>query len=114
MGYPNLHALEEAGGLDALYVEPGVSSASSTSDAGTPMTISANQASEHAPASATEARLYTISWDEDSALALIFSNPPSASADAAQATRDAIPASEPSAVGPANAQAPGATLHTAP
>src|SRR5439155_24911499 len=26
MGYPSLHALEEAGGLDALYVEPGVSS----------------------------------------------------------------------------------------
>ena len=28
MGYESLHALEEAGGLDALYVEPGVSSAS--------------------------------------------------------------------------------------
>ena len=34
MGYPGLHALEEAGGLDALYVEPGVSNASSTSDTG--------------------------------------------------------------------------------
>ena len=41
MGYPSLHALEEAGGLDALYVEPGVSTASSTSDTGTPVTISA-------------------------------------------------------------------------
>ena len=29
MGYPGLHALEDAGGLDALYVEPGVSNASS-------------------------------------------------------------------------------------
>ena len=28
MGYPSLHALEDAGGLDALYVEPGVSNAS--------------------------------------------------------------------------------------
>ena len=41
MGYASLNALEEAGGLDALYVEPGVSSASSTSDTGTPVTISA-------------------------------------------------------------------------
>ena len=61
IGYANLHALEEAGGLDALYVEPGVSQASSTSDTGTPVTISATQASgEQRPAAATEARLYTI------------------------------------------------------
>jgi PAS domain S-box-containing protein len=112
MGYPSLHALEEAGGLDGLYVEPGISSASSTSDAGTPVTISANQASEHAPASATEARLHTISWDDDSALALIFSNPQTASADVAEAMRDAIPASEPSAVGQANAEELGAILDT--
>ena len=43
IGYDSLHALEEAGGLDALYVEPGVSTASSTSDTGTPVTISASQ-----------------------------------------------------------------------
>ena len=43
VGYDSLHALEEAGGLDALLVEPGVSSASSTSDTGTPVTISATQ-----------------------------------------------------------------------
>ena len=43
MGYPSLHALEDAGGLDALYVEPGVSNASSTSDTGKPVTISASQ-----------------------------------------------------------------------
>jgi PAS domain S-box-containing protein len=74
MGYPSLHALEDAGGLDALYVEPGVSNASSTSDTGTPVTISASQPSEaHSPPAAAAARLYTISWDGDSALALIFS-----------------------------------------
>src|SRR5205807_4328399 len=74
MGYESLHALEEVGGLDALYVEPGVSNASSTSDTGTPVTISASLPSdEHAPAPAIEARLHTISWDGDSALALIFS-----------------------------------------
>ncbi len=43
MGFASLHALEQAGGIDALYVEPGVSSASSTSDTGTPVTISAPQ-----------------------------------------------------------------------
>ena len=75
MGYASLHALEEAGGLDALYVEPGVSSASSTSDTGTPVTISASQAFSRMmpPAAAIDARLFTISWDDDSALALIFS-----------------------------------------
>ena len=72
IGYTSLHALEDAGGLDALYVEPGVSNASSTSDTGTPVTISANQPSD-GHATPADARLYTISWDGDSALALIFS-----------------------------------------
>jgi PAS domain S-box-containing protein len=67
IGYPNLHALEQAGGLDALYVEPGVSAASSTSEAGTPMRISASEAGLPA-----EARLFTISWDGASALALLL------------------------------------------
>ena len=47
-----------------------------TSDTGTPVTISASQdsrTSEHAPSPATDARLYTIAWDDDSALALICS-----------------------------------------
>jgi len=75
MGFASLQALEEAGGLDALYVEPGVSSAPSTSESGTPVTISASQdASGHAASVATDARLFTISWDDESALALICSN----------------------------------------
>jgi PAS domain S-box-containing protein len=113
MGYPNLHALEDAGGLDALYVEPGVSAASSTSDTGTPVTISASQASpEHAAPSGTDARLYAISWDGDSALALIFSGAPTQTAAAAAATPEMIPASAPSAVGRANAEELGAILDT--
>ena len=72
VGYDSLHALEEAGGLDALLVEPGVSSASSTSDTGTPVTISAAQSSPgRAPPSATDAHLHAIVWDGDSAHALI-------------------------------------------
>src|SRR6185437_3619463 len=68
MGYDSLHALEQAGGVDALYVEAGVSQASSTSQAGRPVTIAA---SEDSPA--TQGRLFTISWDDESALALMFS-----------------------------------------
>jgi PAS domain S-box-containing protein len=112
IGYPSLHALEEAGGLDALYVEPGVSTASSTSDTGTPVTISTNQiSSEHAPPSGIDARLFTISWDDDSALALIFSGTAESPA-AAAAIAEAIPASAPSAVGHANAEELGAILDT--
>ncbi|MBU6456542.1 MAG: PAS domain-containing sensor histidine kinase [Bradyrhizobium sp.] len=73
MGYADLQALQQAGGLDALYVEPGVSSGSSTSDTGKPVTISAAQVSHTLPAT-TDARLHTITWDGDPAHALIFSN----------------------------------------
>jgi PAS domain S-box-containing protein len=105
--------LEDAGGLDALYVEPGVSTASSTSDTGTPVTISASQAStDHAAAAATDARLFTIAWDDDSALALIFSGAAAESADVAAAIANMIPAPEPSAVGRANAEELGAILDT--
>jgi PAS domain S-box-containing protein len=98
MGYASLHALEEAGGLDALYVEAGVSGASSTSDSGTPVTISVPQA-DGAPDTAIDARLYTISWDGDPALALIFSGAAGeeASAAAAVATTPTEPAPSPSA-----------------
>jgi PAS domain S-box-containing protein len=84
MGYADLPALEEAGGLDALYVEPGVSGISSRSDTGKPVTISATQGPrDHTLPATTEARLYTITWDDDSALALIFSNTANADIPAA-------------------------------
>ena len=96
MGYPSLHALEDAGGLDALYVEPGVSNASSTSDTGKPVTISASQPTDaDTPSAAADARLYTISWDGNSALALIFSGTRHESAAIAAAIAQAEPASEP-------------------
>jgi PAS domain S-box-containing protein len=111
MGYDDLHALEEAGGLDALYVVPGVSSASSTSDTGRPVTISGTEASsEHA--AAIDARLFTISWDGDSALALIFSSTRNEAAAVAAALAGPIPAAAPSAVGHANAEELGAILDT--
>jgi PAS domain S-box-containing protein len=107
-GYDSLQALEEAGGLDALLVEPGVSSASSTSDTGTPVTISATQSSpERAPASATDAHLHAIVWDGESAHALICLAP-----RAEPEAVSAIPATEPSQVGHANAEELGAILDT--
>ncbi|MDO9295472.1 PAS domain-containing protein [Bradyrhizobium sp.] len=119
IGYDSLQALEEAGGLDALYVEPGVSTASSTSDTGTPVTISASRASQDSqdqsdrtPSPATDARLYTIAWDEDSALALICSGAAGEGAAIAAAITQAVPASEPSPVGHANAEELGAILDT--
>ncbi|QQO33398.1 PAS domain S-box protein [Bradyrhizobium diazoefficiens] len=78
MGYASLGALEDAGGLDALYVEPGVSAASSTSQAGTPVTISAAIANGEQPLVTTEAHLHTIDWDGASAHALICALPPAA------------------------------------
>ncbi|MBR1225310.1 PAS domain S-box protein [Bradyrhizobium sp. AUGA SZCCT0176] len=130
MGYPSLHALEDAGGLDALYVEPGVSNAPSTSDTGTPVMISASQpkpaeqGSEEdpegpasTPPAATDARLYTISWDGDSALALIFSGARSEAAAVAAAIAEALPVAEPPAAEPlpaghADAEELGAILDT--
>ncbi|WP_234685343.1 PAS domain-containing sensor histidine kinase [Bradyrhizobium monzae] len=78
MGYASLAALENAGGLDALYVEPGVSAASSTSQAGTPVTISAAVANGEQPLVTTEAHLHTIDWDGASAHALICALPQAA------------------------------------
>lgn len=76
MGYASLAALEDAGGLDALYIEPGgVSSASSTSQAGTPVTISATVANGEQPPATTEAHLHAIDWNGESAHALICALP---------------------------------------
>src|SRR3954454_7779137 len=114
MGYSSLHALEEAGGLDALYVEAGVSGNSSTSDTGTPVTISGPQTSSEHSAAAIEARLYTIGWDDESALALIFSGRAAETSAIASAISEAppAPASAPSPVGHANAEELGAILDT--
>jgi PAS domain S-box-containing protein len=122
MGYPNLHALEDAGGLDALYVEPGTSNASSTSDTGRPVRISASEPDDaDTPSSAADARLHTISWDGDSALALIFSGTRHESAAIAAAISQAEPvsatapapeASAPAVVGHASAEDLAAILDT--
>jgi PAS domain S-box-containing protein len=123
IGYPSLHALEQAGGLDALYVEPGVSNAASTSDTGTPVIISVEETSDGSePESAIEARLHTISWDGESAHALIFAGSglpgggvaaSGAAVSGVAASPGAAPAAPvPSAVGHADAEELGAILDT--
>lgn len=65
-GFATLSALQDAGGLDALYVEPGPATASSASDDGMPLKIAA-PGGEHQ----RDARLFTIQWDGENAHALI-------------------------------------------
>ncbi|WP_257166521.1 PAS domain S-box protein [Bradyrhizobium sp. SRS-191] len=95
MGYADLPALEQAGGLDALYVEPGGSGSSNKSETGTPVTISAADGSSSEEVKA-EARLFTITWDGDTAHALIFA-PTHGPAAALPPTTDAAPAPPPAA-----------------
>ncbi|HXI07978.1 MAG: PAS domain S-box protein [Bradyrhizobium sp.] len=115
IGHASLHALEEAGGLDALYVAPGVSTASSTSEAGTPVSIWASHADGEA-SEATAGRLHTISWDDEAALALICSEGPVDAAPvpipaAAPEPAPQLPA-PPAAAGEADAEELGAILDT--
>jgi PAS domain S-box-containing protein len=122
IGYDSLSALEAADGLDALFVEPAggngsSTSGSSTSGNGTAVTIAATPASaDRAPLPPTEARLYAISWDGDSALALICSNTGAEVAPLAVAAPVVAPVTaavtQASAVGHADAEELGAILDT--
>lgn len=111
MNYPTLHALEDAGGLDTLQVEPDVSAASSASDGGTMVNISANDKAGdgalHAPVSA---RLHAINWDNEPAHALIF-EPAQAKATIPAATPEPV-VEEPPPAGHIDAEDLAAILDT--
>jgi len=106
MGYASVSALEEDGGLDALYVEEGVGGSSSTSDSGTAITV----ATPHS--APTAARLHTIDWDGEQALALIFAATDASTSDVVTAASIAPEPHAPSDVGHANAEELGAILDT--
>lgn len=106
-GYDNLHALQDAGGLDALYVEPAPASASSASDEGMPLTIAASGGDR----SPTEARLFSILWDGEAAHALILQGAQTPSAATAAAPPE--PRSQPAAVAPPADNSFDAILETA-
>ncbi|MBB5047425.1 PAS domain S-box-containing protein [Rhodopseudomonas rhenobacensis] len=121
-GFDSVAALEQAGGLDVLYVESGLESAENLA-AGTPITIAPAQLSaDQPPLQPASGRLFTITWQGQSALALIFSETAAeaAPAEAAPADDDAEPFTEapaidpslPSPVGAANAEELGAILDT--
>jgi PAS domain S-box-containing protein len=102
MGFASLHALEDAGGLGALSIEPDV--AANTSDGGTAVTI-AIASSSPAPR-LTDARLFTIAWDGDRAMALIFAQTRAEPPALASAVEDIGPG------GQADAEELGAILDT--
>ena len=108
-GFESLHALQEVGGLDALYVEPGPSSASSASDEGMPLTI-AHSADDRAPSAA---RLFSIVWDGDPAHALIMQGAQAAVAAPAPAVAQSEPPAQPAAAAAPAAGTYEAILETA-
>ncbi len=66
-GYDQLHALEEAGGLDALFVEPKSTEAGDNNGAQS-LTIATNQG-DQVP---VDARLFSSPWEGESALVLML------------------------------------------
>ena len=80
-GFDNLEALHDAGGLDALYIDPADAVATSVVDAGTPVTITTQNAS----VPPLQAHLSTITWDGETALALILTETTVAQSEAPSA-----------------------------
>jgi PAS domain S-box-containing protein len=68
-GYEHIHALSEAGGLDALFVEPN-GNAPRENNGAKLLTIATNRG-DQLP---VEARLFTTPWDGESALVLMLAN----------------------------------------
>ncbi|MGB3448637.1 MAG: PAS domain S-box protein [Xanthobacteraceae bacterium] len=101
-GFDNLEALHDAGGLDALYIDPADAVASSVIDAGTPVTITTQNAS----VPPLQAHLSTITWDGETALALILTETVAAQAVAPSAAE--VP--PPPASGQVNAEELAAIL----
>ena len=74
-GYDQLHALDEAGGLDALFVEP-KDAELGTNNGARSLTIATN----HGDQVPVEARLFTSPWEGESALVLMLTGVGSAGA----------------------------------
>uniref|UniRef100_Q07J95 histidine kinase n=1 Tax=Rhodopseudomonas palustris (strain BisA53) TaxID=316055 RepID=Q07J95_RHOP5 len=119
MGYDSLNALEQAGGLDVLFVESEVESSSSSSETGAPITIAPATTGSEPPHRSAAGRLHSISWDTEPAMALIFSGTEAESqaenqADGHEPDRatPSIAAGEASPVGHVNAEELAAILDT--
>ena len=79
-GYHELDALEEAGGLDALFIEPNAGAPRENN--GAKLLTIATAEGDQTP---VEARLFTAPWDGESALVLMFARPLGAAAPAENA-----------------------------
>jgi PAS domain S-box-containing protein len=67
-GYESIHALADAGGLDALFIEPGADTASQNGAKSLSITTS------HGSQVPIEARLFSTPWDGESALVLMLAS----------------------------------------
>ncbi|HVV40442.1 MAG TPA: PAS domain-containing protein [Nitrobacter sp.] len=115
VGYNSLPALEEAGGLDALFVE---THAPRNGDNGTPVSISTAQPDSETARAPLSANLHTISWDGAPAHALICAHPPEHAQPAsllstAPPAAETSPAAKPAEAGHVTAEELAAILDTA-
>jgi PAS domain S-box-containing protein len=92
-GYKDLYALEEAGGLDALFVEPS-SEDSAENNGGQSLIIATN----HGGQIPVAARLFTAPWDGESAMVLMLTGVE------VKATFDAGPKTDEPGLGEAKAE----------
>jgi signal transduction histidine kinase len=72
-GFADLQALQQAGGLDALFIEPGPAFSSSRADHGLPLKVAATGSAE----ATLDAQLFSIVWDGETAHALVLAQPSS-------------------------------------
>lgn len=106
VGFDDRNALDAAGGLDALYIDPADAVANSIDGAGTAVTI----ATQNTSVAAAQAHLSTITWHGEPALALILTE--TVSAAAASPAAIAAPSLPSPAAGQVNAEELGAILDT--
>ena len=70
-GFSDLQSLQQAGGLDALFIEPGPAFSSSRADHGLPLKVAATGSAE----ATLDAQLFSILWDGQNAHALVLAQP---------------------------------------
>ena len=86
-GYPNLQSLTEAGGLDALFIEPGKTddTKDGSKEAGKTLTITTVNGNQKP----VEGRLFSVPWTSENALVLMI-NTQSVSDERLKATETAL------------------------
>ncbi len=81
-GYASLAAIETAGGLSTLFVDPGAG-VIAAADAATPPLASLSIATQRGETVPVQGRMFTVPWSGSSALALILTNGQAAAAQQA-------------------------------